>query len=361
MNTFKLSFSSNKEFTLAISIDSNSVDYAVSDNNIILSADIPNGFHMLELALIDPAADANIRINTAELDGVDFRQTLYTMFKKEGRNKHQTTILTSNDRVLYLPFINPISAWIASCSEKIPGVLYASGLYENLAVYYPESITVPSTYPKLVQDFFSTNLSFHTHSAELLNDAYYNQQVPYVDLIGKIQYDEDQLYAELMSELEYLKSTSRIPAQHEYNKATGSGRWLTNDLIFSAPSEYSLDTKFNIDKTRVPTLYKLFEELDLDVIIHAFLGILGPNEFIAPHSDDYASYPKIIEHFGGCSQIYIPIKFKQGNYFKLNNVGLLPLTGPILINNHNFCHALVNNSSDYRFGIGIVGSRLNNV
>jgi hypothetical protein len=356
MNTFKLSFSSDKDFKLAISIDSNSVEYAINDNNIILSADIPNGFHMLEIALVNPSTNVNVRINAAELDGVDFKQTLYTMFKKEGKNKHQTTVLTSNDRVLYLPFINPISAWIASCSEKIPDALYAGGLYENLAVFYPESITVPSTYPKLVQDFFSTNLDFHTHPAELLNDAYYNQQVPYADLIGKIQYDEDQLYAELMSELEYLKSTARIPFEHEYN-----GHWLANDLIFSAPDEYSLDTKFNIDKTRVPTLYKLFKELDLDVIVHAFLGILGPNEFIAPHSDNYVSYPEIIKHFGGCSQIYIPIKFKQGNYFKLNNVGLLPLDRPILINNHNFCHALVNNSSDYRFGIGIVGSRLKNV
>ena len=65
-----------------------------------------------------------------------------------------------------------------------------------------------------------------------------------------------------------------------------------------------------------------------------------------------------MEQYGGCGQLYIPVNFKAGNYFKFNNIGLLPLTGPMLINTQQFTHALINNSNEYRFAIGIHGSKL---
>jgi hypothetical protein len=358
-NELKFNVQANQEFELLITIDSVPVNYNIVDNNIVVTSDIPLGFHMLNFKLINPSDDINVRINSGSLDDVDLRHTIYMMFALDSnKNRFQTTILTHRDNELYLPFANPISWWLSSCAEKIPSRLFSSRLYDELAVYYPESINISDKFPKLMRDFFSTNIDFHTHPKHLLDNPYCNSQVPYATLDKKIDFDEAALFNELMSQLDYLKETSRIPAQQSYNKTTSPGRWLANHLIISHPDEYSLETKFSIDKTRVPLLYSLIDQLNLDVIVHSFLGILGPGEYAAPHIDDYETHKWIVDQYGGCSQLYIPINFKKGNLFKFNKIGLLPVDKPLLINNHNYSHALINDSDEYRFGLAIVGSQL---
>ena len=97
------------------------------------------------------------------------------------------------------------------------------------------------------------------------------------------------------------------------------------------------------------------------------MGILAPGKFIPPHADNFYFSKKTgmllaaeqTARYMGCSQVYIPINFKVGNFFKMTNVGLLPLDqGPLVVNNHNYSHALINDSNEYRFAIAIVGSDL---
>ena len=359
MNTLKFKFTSTDLFSLNISINSTTVDYNIVDNEIIVNHDILTGFHQIKFQVVDPTATTNIRIDSADLDGSGFMQTLYTMYKVDNNKKSQTTILTQRDNVLYLPFINPVSQWIASCAEKITGRLYSSGLYEELEVYYPESIMLSNNFPKIIQDFFSTNLDFYAHPKQLLESPYYNKHIPYITLPKKINVDEDTLYNELMNNLDYLKSTGRSPKQHEYTQNKNPNRWLNNDIIISSEDDYSLTSKFLLDKNKLPNLYSFIKELNLKTIIHAFIGILGPGEYAYPHIDEYITHEHSVKNYLGCSEIYIPIKWKEGNYFKLNNVGLIPIHEPALINNHNFCHALVNNSDEIRFSLAIVGSELN--
>jgi hypothetical protein len=259
---------------------------------------------------------------------------------------------------LYLPFINPLSQWIALCAEKIPAKLYTSGLYDELEIYYPESILIADHFPKIIQDFFSTNLDFYAHPKHLLESPYYDKRIPYVALPKKITVNEDLLYNELVNNLDYLQSTGRFPKQHEYTQNTNPKRWMSNDIIVSSEDDYSLESKFLLDKTKVPNLYAFIEGLNLEIIVHAFIGILGPGEYAYPHIDEYASYEHLVKNYLGCSQIYIPIKWKEGNYFKFNNVGVIPLRKPTLINNHDFCHALINDSDEIRFALAIVGSKL---
>jgi hypothetical protein len=353
----KLKFTlSNSNCLLDIKINSQPVKFTFDNSILTIYSDVTYGIHNLTFKLLNPQ-NGNVRIDTGSIDGVDFRQTLYMMFAVVDSSRIQTTTLTNNHIELHLPFGNPMSWWQAICAEKIPKGYYAEGMYEHLEIYYPESIVISDKFPKLLQDFFKINLDFHVHPKNLLSNPYYNTQVPFAPLPKKIEFDEVALFNELMSQLSYLKETSRIPAQHFYSKSLSPARWLTNDLIISDPKDYSLESKFSIDRTRVPILYSIFEQLNLDVIVHAFLGILGPNEFISIHIDEYTDY-KGMESYSGCSQIYIPINFKLGNLFKLNRVGLLPTEGPMLINNHNFSHALINNSDEYRFSLGIVGSPL---
>ena len=354
MTELKFNIFTDNEFLLDIFLDSEQISYTLEDNTIILNSDVSMGFHMLTFKLIK---GADIRIEAGQVNGVDFRETLYLMFAVSNSDRRQTTILTIKDHTLYLPFAYPMSWWKASCQEKISSQLFASGLYDELSVYYPESVRLPDTFPKLVRDFYEFNMDFYVHPKKLLNDPYYNHEIPYYSLEKKINYDEQALFNEFMSNLDYLKDTARIPVQKTFAN-NNLQRWWTNDIIISKPQDYSLEAKFSLDKNKLPILYSFLKELNLDVVVHAFIGILGPMECILPHIDDYAAHTFFPTDYKGCSQIYIPINFKPKNYWKHHNVGLLPLDGPILVNNHNFCHSLVNNSNEYRFGIAIVGSPL---
>lgn len=353
MNELKLPFTSTGSILIECTVDDIIHEYTVVDDAILIRCNLTLGFHSLCIRLLNN--NSEIRINDALLDDESVRQTLYLTYTvdKQTSVKRQTTILTDYDNIIYLPFINPIANWIGQCAEKIPYNLLSNGLYESYEVYYPKSITVPKKYPKIIQDFFAHDFGFHLHPKVI--DAYYNITVPFIKIDTNINYNEKLLADEFINNLEYLKSIARKPKQSAYISVNNP--WTVVDLIVNELTEFDLCTAFRADQTKLPDLYKFLKNLNIDRIVHAFIGILAPGEYITPHCDTYQDFDNIPELIG-CSQIYIPINFKSGNLFKFSNVGLVPLDGPMLINNHNFSHALINDSEEYRFGLGIVGTKL---
>jgi len=354
MNVITLLISTSDEFSIECLVNNVVCEYQVIDSSINIFTEVEIGFHLLSIRLIG-SQQPTIKIVDALLDGNSFRHTLYMMYTvdQETSNKRQTTILTDYNNVVYLPFVNPMAHWIGICAEKVPYNLLAGGLYEQFEVYYPESVTIPSYYPKLLQDFFITNLNFHLHHK--ISDPYYNATIPYANIIKNINYDEQVLAGEFLDNVDYLKDIARIPKQNEYDNSNNP--WLSVDLIINPNNTYNLSESFLADVNKLPNLYKFFQDLKINTIVHAFIGILAPREYISPHCDTYTEF-KNVNELKGCSQIYIPINFKPGNLFKMANVGLLPLDRPLLINNHNFAHALINDSDSYRFALAIVGSKL---
>lgn len=362
MNKLVLSTNSIPSGTvLSVKLNSVAVDYIINDSNIEIDLDLELGFYMLSIELVESRTDADIVFSQATLDGVSFRQTLYTMFGvSEQGEKYQSTSLTAQTKILNLPFINPISNWIALSANKITSRLYTQKMYEELEVYYPESIILSDRYPKLVRDYFKYNLDFYAHPKEDLNDPYYKTTVPWSPIKG-INFDSAALYKECLDNLEYLQSIARVPSQGHLNRIEFNSPtvWSVVETILPIDS-YSLADAFLLDQKLMPMVYQLLENLNMDQILHAFIGILSPGDFIVPHIDQYWGDELVIEQYPGCSQIYIPINFKPGNYFKLTNIGLVPLDqGPILVNNHNFSHSVVNDSDEYRFALGVVGSKIN--
>jgi len=361
MTSLQLKFKSdNTDFLLDFKINGIDCQYQIVDDIINIRWDFNFGFYLLEISVISPVDSTKIEIIDAILDGVSFRQTLCLAFGKDTLGKrYQTRVLDQHTQKIHIPFINPISQWISSCAEKIPRYeIFDHTLYDNYQIYYPESVDVPEKFPKIIRDFFKHDFSFHAHPR--LIEEYYDPRVPYAPINIEHLYDERLLAKELLDQFEYIKGISREPGQNIYNSVDASRKihWSVIDVIVSHPVRYNLESDFKLDKDRVPQLYQLIKNLNLDTIVHVFIGILAPGEFISPHVDSYHDYQYILKDFGGCSQIYIPINFKPGNLFKLANVGLLPLDKPTLINNHNFSHALINDSSEYRFSIAVVGSNL---
>jgi hypothetical protein len=353
MNELKLPFASTGIILIECTVDDIVHEYTVVDSAIIIQCNLTHGFHSLCIKLL--SNNIEIKIQDALLDDESVRHTLYMMYTVDNQTsaKRQTTILTDYDNTIYLPFINPIAQWISVCSEKVPYNLMADGLYESYEVYYPKSIIVSNKYPKIIQDFFAYDSGFHLHPKVL--DAYYNITVPFAGVETKINYDEKLLADELITNVEYLKNMARKPKQSAYTSSNNP--WTVVDVIINETAEFNLSTAFRADQSKLPNLYKFLKNLNIDRIVHAFVGILAPGEYITPHCDTYQDFDNIPE-LVGCSQIYIPINFKSGNLFKFSNVGSIPLDGPVLVNNHNFAHALINDSNEYRFGVGIVGTRL---
>lgn len=354
MTELKLLISCNTTFKLRCLIDDVVYDYKIVNNNIIIECNLRYGFHKLTITLLE-SNDA-ISINDATLDGESLMYTLYMMYTDDSstNSKRQTTILNERDSTVHLPFINPISHWISFCAEKVPHDKLASRLYEEYEVYYPKPIKIPNSYPKIVQDFFEIDFGFHIHKK--INDPYYSTEVPYATIDLNFDFDESIISEELLRELEYLKSIARSPKQTAYTNSKTP--WKRIDLVTNTKNTFQLADEFKADPTILPHLYNFFQHLGIDNIAHAFLGILAPKEYIVPHCDTYQEYSSI-SVLKGCSQLYIPINFKSGNLFKIANVGLIPLDKPLLVNNHNFAHALINDSDEYRFALGIVGSKLN--
>lgn len=344
----------SKNPSINITIDGFNVESVISNNEVIIWHNLSHGFHLIEITLINKQGYRPIVFTDASLDGVSFRQTLYTMYSDK-ETRHQTTTLTESDNVLCLPFINPISHWIASCAEKIPSRLYAKNLYSELAVYYPESVTIPKSFPQGLQDFFKYNLDFYVHPKKLLDDPYYQHRVPYA--LVDIKYNEAALYTELMANLSHLEKVARSPAQNQYNKfeREQANYWEVVDLIL--PQQ---DIALTVEQ--YPELHKLINSLQLENIMYAFIGILRPGDYVYPHVDQYHDLGDAFSTYGGCRQLYIPVNFKEGNLFKFANIGLVPLDkGPVLVNNDDFAHAVINSSTQNRFAIGVIGSRLSNV
>lgn len=344
---------------LKIQLNSEIVEYTVNKHSIEIDLDLELGFYMLSIQLAKGEPDTNITITQATLDGISFRQTLYTMFgTNDAGEKYQSTLLNFDTKTLHLPFINPVASWIALTANKITSRLYTQKLYEELEVYFPESVILSDQYPKLIRDYFKYNLDFYVHPKKDLANPYCSTTVPWSKVEG-ITYDEVGLFDEIIENLEYLQSIARIPPQGDLNKIEFNSKTVWSVVEAILPTEnYSLETAFLLDHERMPKVYSLFKSLNIEEILHGFIGVLPPGDFIVPHIDHYWGNESVVEKYPGCSQIYIPINFKPGNYFKLTNIGLVPLDqGPVMVNNHNFSHSVVNDSNEYRFAIAIIGSK----
>lgn len=334
---------------------------AQTANLVTLTLDINHGFHMLKLSVVD---EVDIDIIDLHLNDVSFGDTKFLIFGINNSNKFQTTLINQHVTELYIPFINPISQWTAMISEKIPSRLFSGGLYEEKEVYYPTSITISEKFSKIDQDYFKYNYDFYVIDKEELDSPYYSSTVPYCSAPAHIVYNEQELYAEFMSNLDFL---TNLKIEHQ------KGNYLINVIIPSADPTFDLSKRFLLDQNLFPELYRLHETLNIGDIVHTFVGVLGPGETLSVHKDEQSVIRKFedsgnlalskiqtdIEQYGGCSRLYIPINFKQGNYFKFTNVGLLPITeGPLVINNYNFSHGLINDTNEWRFAIGMVGTNL---
>jgi len=346
-------FDSNNSIDLAIRINDIPVPFHIIDNKIVIEKNISFGLHILK---IQNHSTSKINFKNIFVNGTNIRQFLYLSWVQDGDKKLQPcTELWNTNQTWVAPLSLPLSMLISQADEKFTAGDLGSNLFDKYEIFYPESIQLQEHYPQLVKDFFTHNFGFHIYPKVLSNNLYANELVPYYNF--EFDFNESAIYQELTDNQEYLLANESIPAQVKYNNLdfnTGVSRenWRT---VFSYPFRngqgHSVDD-FSLDKQVLPELFKFYKSLPVSQIYLSFLGLLPAGGYIAPHRDSaHTNIPK------GCSQLYFAINAKEGNYLKINNVGLVPYQRkPTVLNNQCFTHALVNQSDQPRWVISVLGN-----
>lgn len=330
MTTLTIKFQSSSD-DFAVYVDDVQQTFSVTEDLISFETDISYGFHQLAISCNSP-----IKFLDVTVDGVSIKHTLYLSHC----DNQLTTEITQGTWIL--PFGNPVSWWLSACAKKFSNGVYGTNLYDSYEIYYPESVCLKETYPKILRDFFKHNFGFHSHPKKI--DPIHSTQVPYVNL--NIKYNETALLAEFTKNLSLIEQHAYKPSQVD---STQPKPWQVAMVIY--PGE----TTPSISNTDFPEFFKLLESIDGIDIGWAFIGALEPGSYVLPHVDDLYTYVDSVKDCVGCCQIYIPIGWGLGNYFKFNEVGLIPFDqGAILAGTTDFTHASVNDSDTIRYTIGII-------
>jgi len=344
---------------ILLELNSSLVTCQIENNNIIIDTEIDIGINSLTIKLIDAKENFVLKIKDFILNKVSARQTLYLAFGNLENKNICTTWLTNRDTVITIPFGNPMSWWLSECSKKIPNTLYGTNLYDQFEMFYPESIDIDNKFPRLMQDFMKHNLGFHTVAKNEYDHPLHNKKIPYLNI--DLDYDENLLFKEFLKNIELLNNNYYKLKQNEYNNQEIEKLELWR-VAMAVPTVEGQDTswKENIlySQEDFPLLYDLLERITAIGgirIIHTFIGQVHPNSYVAPHVDDLHRRDNRYLNLDGCAQIFIPIGWKPGNYFKFADVGLIPYDqGAVIINNSEFMHGSVNASDSLRFTIGIL-------
>lgn len=331
MTKLVIKFQSNNP-TVSVKINEHEChDVRVEQSEIVITYPLSFGVYILSLTVNIP-----IKILDVTIDDVSIKNTLFLSYADKGL----TTEIQSG--TLYLPFGNPVSEWIANCGKKIPNGSYGTDLYKNYKIFYPESINLNQKYPKILRDFFEYNFDFHLYKKA--TDPLHAIDVPYVGL--NLSYDESALLDEFTINLPLIEQHAYKPSQ----VIPGQPKpWHVAMVIYPG------STSPTVNEGEFPQFFKLLKSINGIEIGWAFIAALEPGSYVLPHIDDLYAYDPSVRECYGCCQIYIPIGWESGNYFKFHNVGLVPYDqGAILANTTNFFHASVNDSTSIRYTIGII-------
>lgn len=285
------------------------------------------------------------------VDGDSTRELKYFSWVKNGDKKQcPCNYLNDPDHIWEMPMIFPLSSFFSSCFNKIKNGLWGQDLTEHFELYFPEKVTLPSTFPKILQDFFSEDLDFHVASkkSDWINDI----EKPWQKI--NFDYDHDSLLAEIEKNIESIKDLEVVPGQTKDNEKYYGPResvWKRYDLIKKTPAGESWQERSCINREHWPVLWNLLNQLPVKNISLVYLGELGPGGFIFPHID--CLWSSLSQSTTALNILYLPVQCDQGTMFKMGNVGLLPLDGSVLLNNKRFTHAIANTGTKTRYTISI--------
>ena len=330
---------------ISISVDNSIVPYTIKNQCITVLARDP-GLHILKLTT---HTNKKINIRQVKIGGCSLRKLIYLSYliTQSGKRFQPATELWEADQTWVLPFGYPLSYWLDTVEQQIANGYLGKNLFKNFYFYYPESIKFKNNqFPQMIQDFFKYNFNF-----TLIDKANPDiKKIPYMEYTKEIPTDLiEDTSKEIVENLEFIMSAGTTYGQQKDNiDEFDSSLWR---IIWLAKNKTLTE-----DSKKFPNAQKLINFLDLNYW-HAFIGILPPGGFIYPHTDlDISKLNnKEFEEYQGCTQLYVPLLCKPGNYIKFAGGGTIELTigQPMIINNDQFTHCVVNSSQHPRYVLAI--------
>jgi hypothetical protein len=337
---------------VSIEIDNTAVDYNLTDSNITFDWEPDFGIHFLKIHNQNPAT---LKIVDLFYNSDSLRHLLYLAYLNKDGEKVDSTWVKQDDGALTIPIGYPLGWWYSICSRKFNNGDIGNDLYKKYQVFYPESIEIPKSYSTFMQEFFKYDFDFTVIPKEDITNPLHSLTVPYVAV--DLEYDEELLFKEFDSKQDLLFNGNYSPDQKKYN-----AQWKLSMCV-----HMSLENQTNVNGWKetfiyepddFPLLYRLLDQISNlgDVhIYHCFIGAVDPGTRVDPHKDDINhSAAELGYDVTGLCQMFIPIGWKEGNYYKFGSVGLIDYShGPTISNNANYIHASINESSSTRYTIGI--------
>jgi hypothetical protein len=343
MTTIHLFFKESEFTTLNVCINNKGVEYTVQNNTIVIETDIEFGVHQLSVAIIQ---GHRLDITDVHIDGASLRISIYLSYIDQGQQRMQpATVIWETDQIWRLPFGNPVSFWMELVYKKLNNGEFGKNLFDKYYIYYPDSIELDNTFPSVVRSFFKHNFDF-----VCLEKTTPMSQLPYHPVNLVVNNEKKQLaISEINCQKDWIQEQAHFIAQTQYNRTDPnhdpSKEWIRIYLI---------NGKTLVDPKKFPAVYDLVDSMGLTDIKIMYIGILPPGGYISPHKDRVSSNP--YENDLYCN-LYIPLSWEQGNYFKFSGTSIIHDSQPLIVNILDYVHSVVNTSNNEQNRI-ILGIRL---
>jgi hypothetical protein len=324
---------------LQIKINDQLVNYAVSGHEINIDCYLNMGIHQLSVQLIE---GSKFSVRDVLINTVSIRQTIYLSYITHGNKILQpATTIWDKDQTWHLPFANPVSFWISLVTSKLPSNILGQDLYKKYNIIYPSKIYLKNPCTQLIKDFFEHNFDFFCEPKSKI------ELLPVRPTKLKISdYDTESVINEIFENFNFIKNNQIDYSQKKYNLQEGT---QTQESWISF--QFTSNGQILVDPEKFPCVLKLINSLPVNHIKRVKLGILPPGASISPHTD------RVDSELPGCGDynLYFPLNWTDGNYFKFQNGGLIT-SGEFawLVNNSDHVHALVNHSNEYRHVLSII-------
>lgn len=332
---------------ICVKLNEQAVEFSLTENGIFIYTDCVFGLHKLSLTSINPI---KLEILQVFVNDCSLRKMLYLGWIENSNHQRfqPGTVIWEVGQTWHLPFGYPVSYWLELVETKFPNGVLGKDLNELYRIYYPDSVIVDSDrFPKIVTDFFSHNFNFtvipkETATVEQIPYMWYKKSIPH-ELLGLVG-------QEVIKNIN--NSTAEPDKQRSQNQKEFGNKFDPN---WNAVFLYKCGKKLPITDD-YPCVQSMIDLLELDCWT-VFIGILPPGDFIYPHVDDTNnSNPEYLNYLG-CTQLYVPLMWPEGNFIKFAGVGILPMKDkPLVINTDHFTHSVVNTSDQSRYVLGIRAS-----
>jgi hypothetical protein len=330
---------------LKIFINDIPVDFEINNDLVKISWPKQIGIHQLKLIL---QTNTRVEIQQVIVDHCDLRKLLHLSWAHDnhGNRSQPATELWEAGQQWILPFGYPLSHWLTLNENKFQNGVYGQNLLEKFWQWHPTNIVLPESFPQIIRDFFQYNFDYTVVD----KSKFSSMDIPYMKYVPEIsKILVDQAAQEITNNLNSIIKQghnygSFVKNQKEFD-LNDDDQWKIIWLLKSDSSK-----KFTEEFSAV---WKLVDSLNIDFIT-VFIGVLPPGGFIYPHIDDVNLDNPAYAQYQGCTQIYIPLKWPEDNYIKFANAGILDSnTGPVVVNNQGFAHAVVNNSNEHRYVLAV--------